>query len=328
MLVVVIPCFKASRHVLEVISAIDEKVDKILLVDDACPEGSGKLVEQQCQDPRVEVLYHSENKGVGAAVKTGYSRAWELGADIVVKIDADGQMDPSLIPLFVAPLEAGEADYTKGNRFFEAAVFHTMPRTRLWGNLGLSFLTKLSSGYWSNFDPTNGYTALSAKLIPLLPLDKIADRYFFESDMMFRLNTIRAVVMDIPMDAVYGEEESNLSPGRSVMPFFWQNCANFGKRIAYNYFGRDFNYASIELVLGVLLSGFGVTFGSYKWISNVINGTTASAGTVMLSGLTVIIGIQMLLGFLQYDMSSVPRTPLQGRLYRHYKKALNTQSER
>jgi dolichol-phosphate mannosyltransferase len=313
-LAVVIPCFKSSRHIVGVVNAIGSEVDKIIVVDDHCPENGGQLVEQECQDPRIEVIYHEKNLGVGGAVKTGYRRAYETGADVVVKIDSDGQMDPALIPLFVEPLLNGEADYTKGNRFFEAAVFHQMPKTRLVGNLGLSFLTKLSSGYWSNFDPTNGYSAVSTKLIPLLPLDKIDDRYFFESDMMFRLNTIRAVVIDIPMDAVYGDEVSNLSPRKVIRPFFEKNLRNLGKRIAYNYFGRDFNYASIELVLGILLTAFGFIYGSVNWISNVLNHTVASAGTVMLSGLTVIIGIQMLLGFLQYDMSNVPRTPLQNRL--------------
>ncbi|MEH6588912.1 MAG: glycosyltransferase family 2 protein [Halioglobus sp.] len=314
MLAVVIPCFKSSRHIVGVINAIGDEVDRIIVVDDHCPESGGKLVEQECHDPRIEVIYHEKNLGVGGAVKTGYRRAHESGADIVVKIDSDGQMDPDLIPLFVQPLVNGEADYTKGNRFFEAAVFHQMPKTRLIGNLGLSFLTKLSSGYWSNFDPTNGYTAISTKLIPLLPLDKIDNRYFFESDMMFRLNTIRAVVIDIPMDAVYGDEVSNLSPRKVIRPFFEKNLGNLGKRIAYNYFGRDFNYASIELIFGLILTGFGFIYGSVNWISNILNSTVASAGTVMLSGLTVIIGIQMLLGFLQYDMSNVPRTPLQSRL--------------
>jgi glycosyltransferase involved in cell wall biosynthesis len=317
MVVVVIPCYKVTRHILAVLSAIGPEVQRILVVDDACPDGSGKLVASDNQDPRVEVIYHEVNLGVGGAMKTGYRRAYNLGAEVIVKIDGDGQMDPALISLFTSPILRGEADYTKGNRFYEMDVVSRMPRVRLFGNIGLSFLTKLSSGYWNLFDPTNGYTAISGKIIPLLQLDKIEDRYFFESDLIFRLNTLRAVVIDIPMDAIYGDEKSNLQARAAIRPFLVNNLRNFGKRIFYNYFCRDFNYASLELIIGIFLAGFGFMFGSIKWLLNAMEGTVASAGTVMLSGLTLIIGVQMLLGFLQYDMSNLPKNPLQNRLARN-----------
>jgi len=158
------------------------------------PDASGKFVKEHCHDLRVHVIYHESNLGVGGAVMTGYRAALKDGADIIVKIDGDGQMDASLISNFIEPILAGEADYTKGNRFFNLEEIRSMPGLRLFGNAVLSFMTKLSSGYWDLFDPTNGYTAIHVDVARHLPFNKISSRYFFETDMLFRLNTLRSVV--------------------------------------------------------------------------------------------------------------------------------------
>lgn len=316
MIAVVIPCYKVSAHICELVQRIGDEVEAIIVVDDCCPEGSGALVESVCTDPRVCVVYHATNQGVGGAVLTGYQAAIEAGADIIVKIDGDGQMDPALIPAFIAPILRGEADYTKGNRFFEIETVRQMPLARLIGNVGLSFLTKLSSGYWNLFDPTNGYMAISAKVAERLPMQKISRRYFFESDMLFRLNTLRAVVMDIPMFAEYGDEQSSLNVSRELPLFLLKNFRNLGKRIAYGYFIRDFNYATLELLFGLAFLGFGIIFGGVNWIELSYQGTLASPGTVMLAALPIIMGLQLLLGFVNYDMANIPSTPLQGRLHR------------
>jgi len=156
---VVIPSYRVADHILGVIAAIGPEVDRIYVVDDRCPDGSGSLVEQGCDDRRVTVIFHETNLGVGGAVMSGYRAAIADGMDIIVKIDGDGQMDPGLIGCFVRPIIDGEADYTKGNRFFDLEAVRAMPRVRLFGNALLSFMNKLSSGYWNLFDPTNGYTA-------------------------------------------------------------------------------------------------------------------------------------------------------------------------
>src|SRR5688572_26336234 len=218
---VVIPCYRVRRHILQVIAGLPAQVegapiDLVLVVDDACPEGSGEHVHQHCADPRVVVLRHERNGGVGAAVVTGYREALARGATIVVKLDGDGQMDPALLPDLLAPLLRGEADYTKGNRFFDVEVVGRMPMARLLGNAVLSFMSKASSGYWTLFDPTNGYTALHAAALRRLPLEKLSPRYFFETDLLFRLNTVGAVVEDVPMPALYGEESSNLRVAREI----------------------------------------------------------------------------------------------------------------
>jgi dolichol-phosphate mannosyltransferase len=314
---VVIPSYKVTRHILGVIAGIGPEVTRIYVVDDKCPDGSGAFVREHCRDPRVVVLEHAENQGVGGAVMTGYRQAIQDGATVLVKIDGDGQMDGSLIPCFVAPILAGEADYTKGNRFFNLERLGAMPPMRLFGNAVLSLMTKLSSGYWDLFDPTNGYTAIHADAARYLPFDKISKRYFFESDMLFRLNILGAVVYDVPMDAVYGDEESNLKISKIVTEFLTKHVRNFGKRIFYNYYLRNMSVASIELPLGLLLSVFGATYGISHWIASTYSGVSTPAGTVMLAALPVIMGVQLILAFLAHDVASVPRHPLHKRtLYR------------
>ena len=240
---------------------------------------------------------------------TGYIAAIDDGMDIIVKVDGDGQMEPELIPDFVAPIAAGEADYTKGNRFFDLEEIHSMPKIRLFGNAALSFITKLSSGYWDLFDPTNGYTAIHRDVARHLPFSKISQRYFFETDILFRLNTLRAVVVDIPMNAKYGDEISGLKISNVVGEFLVKNARNFCKRILYNYYLRDMSLASIELPVGLALFLFGTLFGSYHWVRSVGLGIPTSSGTVMLSALPVIIGLQFILAFLGHDMRATQTRP-------------------
>jgi glycosyltransferase involved in cell wall biosynthesis len=288
---------------------IGEEVSSIIVVDDCCPESSGALVEKSCTDPRVRVIYHPTNQGVGGAVMSGYRAAIDAGAEIIVKLDGDGQMDPALIPAFVAPLIAGEADYTKGNRFFDLENIRSMPKMRIFGNAVLSFMTKLSSGYWDLFDPTNGYTAIHADVVQHLPLEKISRRYFFETDMLFRLNTIRAVVVDVPVCARYANEVSSLKISRIIGEFMFKHIRNFIKRIFYNYYLRDMSLASIQLPVGFMMAGFGAVFGAYHWIGSMQQGENTPAGTVMLAALPLLMGVQLILAFIGFDIASVPKRP-------------------
>lgn len=312
---VVIPCYRVTENILEVLKRIPDMVSSIYVIDDECPDYSGLHVTTNCFDSRVRVIYHQRNLGVGGVMMTGYSIAVAEGADVIVKIDGDGQMDPDLIPYFIEPIICGEADYAKGNRFFDLEKVQTMPKARLFGNAVLSFMSKLSTGYWDLFDPTNGYTAIHADVVNHLPFEKISQRYFFETDMLFRLNTLRAVVVDVPMDAKYGNEVSNLKISKIIVEFLIKHVRNFCKRIFYNYYLRDMSLASIELPLGLLLLISGGSFGIYRWMSS-LNGTVATpAGTVMLAALPVLMGSQLILAFLAYDIASVPRRPLH--LMRH-----------
>nr|WP_324257458.1 glycosyltransferase family 2 protein [Cellvibrio fontiphilus] len=310
---VVIPCYKVTRHIMDVIAAMPPLVSRIYVVDDCCPDKSGEFVKENNRDPRVVVLFNEKNKGVGGAVMTGYRAAIADQMLIAVKVDGDGQMDPALIPEFIEPILHGEADYTKGNRFFNLEEIHQMPKVRVFGNAVLSLLNKLSSGYWDIFDPTNGYTAIHVDVLKKMSFAKISERYFFESDMLFRLNTLRAKVVDIPMDAHYGDEESQLKIGKIIGDFTKKNIRNTCKRIFYNYFLRDMSVASIELVLGFVLLLFGAIYGGYHWIASAQAGTTTPTGTVMLAVLPIVIGVQLLLSFLSYDIENVPRRPIHRR---------------
>ena len=307
---VVIPSYRVTRHILGVIANMGPEVTRIYVVDDKCPDGSGALVRSSCSDPRVRVIEHAENQGVGGAVMTGYKAAIEEGMEVIVKVDGDGQMDPRLIPHFVAPILNGEADYTKGNRFFDLEQIGAMPPMRLFGNAVLSLMTKLSSGYWDLFDPTNGYTAIHVDTARHLPFRKISRRYFFETDMLFRLNTLQAVVADVPMDASYGDEVSNLKISKIVTEFLAKHIRNFAKRIFYNYYLRNMSLASIELPLGLIMFVAGSVYGVVNWVESSRGGVETPAGTVMLAAMPMLMGLQLILAFLSNDIASMPKRPL------------------
>lgn len=314
---VAIPCYKVTQHVLGVIAAIGPEVEAIYAVDDACPDGSGRFIEGHNPDPRVRVLYNPENRGVGGAIVTAYKAAMADGMDIVVKIDGDAQMDPALLPLFVRPLLRGQADYTKGNRFFRPESVQGMPPVRLFGNAVLSFLTKLSCGYWNVMDPTNGYTAVRTCVLAELPLDKLERRYFFETDMLFRLNTVRAVVKDVPMDSVYADEESNLKIGKVLPEFLRKHTSRLWRRYVYNYLVRDFNVGTLYSLSGLLFVILGALFGGWHWFVSSSTHQPATSGTVMLAALPIFIGVQCLIAFLHYDVSNLPTEPLSLSLETH-----------
>jgi dolichol-phosphate mannosyltransferase len=314
MIGIVIPCYRVKKHILEVLQSVGSDVERIYVIDDHCPEGTGKYVQAQCGDPRVSVLFNEMNLGVGGAVVAGYREAIKDGVKVVVKVDGDGQMDPSLVRRFVDPILNGSADYTKGNRFFRIDFLLKMPLVRKIGNSALSVINKIQSGYWSIMDPTNGYTAIHVEIIKALPLEKLDERYFFESDMLFRLSTIRAVIEDIPMEAKYGNEESNLKITKVILEFPPKYLSRTFKRIFYNYVLRDFNAGSIELFVGFFLLFSGTVFGGYHWYLSSKESIATPTGTIMLAMLPVILGFQLLLAFVQYDVASVPKIPLSRRL--------------
>lgn len=307
---VAIPCYRVADKILRVLDAIGPEVSRIFVVDDCCPEGSGALVVTHCQDPRVRVIFHPENRGVGGATITGFRAALEEGLEIVVKLDGDGQMDPALLPKLIRPLLRGQADYCKGNRFFDPDGLVAMPKLRLLGNAALSFFSKLSSGYWNIFDPTNGFVAIDARILAHLPLDKVDSRYFFESDMLYQLGTYRAKVVDVPMSACYGDEQSSMHILSVIPEFLIKHAARFAKRFFYCYLLRDFSVATLGLLIGLPLMSFGFCYGAIEWWRSLTSGVQVSSGTVMLAALPIITGVQLLLTFLNHDINSVPTRPV------------------
>ncbi len=304
----VIPCFRVARHIEGVLSSLPESVHHIIVVDDCCPENTGAIAEEMAQrDSRITVIRHAANRGVGGAVISGYRKALELGCDIAVKVDGDGQMDSSRIPYLIEPLILNRADYTKANRFRDFSALKQMPRLRLFGNSALSFLVKAASGYWNLMDPTNGFTAIHRRVLEELDLDLITWDYFFESDMLIRLYSVGAVVKDIPVPARYGDESSSLSISNVVLRFPYKLLRGLVGRIFFNYFVYDFNMASVYMLIGAPLFLMGMGFGAVEWIDSLVNGVPKPAGTIMLAALPIITSLQMLLQAIQIDMDRVPR---------------------
>lgn len=302
---VIIPCYRVRAHIEAVVANVKDCVDHVFVIDDKCPENSGALVAERFVGANVTVITHEVNQGVGGAMMTGY-RAAAGDYDLLVKMDGDDQMDPDFLDVLTAPVRLHDADYAKGNRFHAPTYLKQMPKIRIFGNAMLSFMNKMSSGYWKLMDPTNGYTCLDAKVVGKLDFDRIDRRFFFESDMIFQLGLIRAVIADVPIPARYGDEVSNLSARKVLFPFLRKHLANFCSRFFYQYVLRDFNIATIWTLFGVLMFGFGVGLGSLYLVRAFMTGEPTALGIIMMSAINVTIGLQFLLSALAYDINAEP----------------------
>lgn len=305
---VVIPSYRSRATILEVISKIGPEVSEIVVVDDACPEKTGEWVRDNCADERVEIEFLETNVGVGGATVRGMEKL-SSRVQILVKLDSDGQMDPTQIQLLTAPIMRGEADYCKATRLTQRENFSGMPMIRLIGNSGLTLFSKASSGYWSVTDPTNGYIALHSQLFKSLPWGKLDKRFFFESDLLFRCYLSGANLVEIPMNAIYGHEKSNLSIGKSALVFPAKHFSRLSKRLFLQYFVKEWNPGSILLLTGIFTLLFGITGALIIAFMGTGADEPATAGQVMLFALPIIVGYQSLLSFLAFDVGNFPRTP-------------------
>ena len=307
----VIPCYRVERDIQSVLQSVPPYIKHIIVVDDASPDSTADLVAASAKmDDRILLIGHASNQGVGGAMVTGYRKALELEAQVVVKIDGDGQMDMNHLPKLLQPLVEGRADYTKGNRFRDFKSLQQMPFIRRVGNMGLTFLAKAATGYWHMFDPTNGFNAVRAEVLAELPLDKIDRTYYFETSMLANLYLIGAVVKDVPMPARYQGEVSSLLIHRILFEFPPRLFSTFLQRLLLKNFIYDFSMGSIYLLTGLPLLMFGLIFGIYKWIQYASIGIPAPTGTVMLPTLSVLLGIQLLLSAIEIDLRSVPTEPI------------------
>ncbi len=319
---VIIPCYKVKDKILKVVQPIPDTVDHIFVIDDCCPEQSGQYLLSNINDSRVEVVFHSKNKGVGGAVKTGFHHALKNKCDIAIKIDGDGQMNPELIPKFLNPITSNYADYSKGNRFFKIKYLKQMPTARLIGNTGLSFISKLSTGYWNLMDFTNGYIAIRCDILQYMDLEDVDNRYFFETDMLYQLGIIRAKVLDIPMESVYADEHSSLSVISSLFEFSIKHSKLFCKRIFINYFLRDFNAGSIFLILGLVFLFITLFSGLPIWWHNKALAISTPTGTIIKYLLFSIISLVGCSGWVLYDTFSQPTSSVSALLTTKFKKAV------
>lgn len=305
-IVVVVPCYRVARHLRQVLVTMPGFVDAIVVVDDGSPDDIGSVVAA-AEEPRAVVMRHETNLGLGRAMATGFREALTRHPDIVVKMDGDGQMDPTHLAALLMPIVKGKADFTKGNRLMHRRTIEGMPPIRLLGNLGLSFVTKVASGYWNIFDPTNGYLALRRELVESLDLDRLGRRYFFESSLLIESNLVGAVVKDVAIPSRYAGEISSLSVTGSLLAFPFLLLRGALRRIVLRYFVRDFTPVALFTVVGGLLALFGASLGAFQWIRNYGSGTPTPAGTVLLAVLPLLVGFQLLLQAAVMDITNVPR---------------------
>ena len=309
----VVPAYNVAAELGQVLRQMPLLFKTIVVVDDASRDDTAAVAESYAQlDPRIMVVRHEANRGVGGAVVTGFARALEAGADIVVKVDGDGQMPLWLVPQLVQPLIDGTADYTKGNRFRDFQAIRAMPFIRRFGNVVLSFLSKAATGYWQCFDPTNGFVAIRADVLSQLPLKKIDPTYFFETSMLSHLYMLGAVVKEVPMPARYAGETSSLSITRVLRQFPGKLTWSLLRRLVLKNFVYDFNLESFHILAGMPLLLTGMLYGGYHWWWYSSRNLAAPTGTVVLSALLITIGMQLLISAVNLDLQSIPRDPING----------------
>ena len=309
---VVIPAYRTARSIVGVLSRLDASVTWCFVVDDRCPEGTGHLVRATVDDPRVSVLFNACNLGVGGATAVGFQAAFAAGADIIVKIDGDGQHRPEWIAAVAAPVARGHADMGKGNRFADfPACLRLMPTGRLIANVTLAAVCRPVTGYWSVSDPACGLFALHRKVIGHLPWERIDKRYFFESDLLFRLGMLRARVVQVPIAPIYAEYAEEHGPagarlGREVLPFAWKSLRNLAERIR----GRSADgRRAMPARQGALLAfaGLALLGGAVGVCWFLFSGAQApSPGTAA----ALLGGVAAVAAFVRADIRDQPKSPI------------------
>jgi len=305
---VVIPSYNVSKHIEEVINGLPTEISFIIVVNDCSTDATQSVLEKLAlTNSNIHIVVHASNQGVGGAMISGYRKSLELGAAITIKMDGDGQMDSANISKLIQPIIEGKADFSKGNRFRDMKALKAMPVVRRFGNLGLSFLIKAASGYWNIFDPTNGFTAIKNETLAEVNLDKIHKRYYFETSMIAELYFCDAVLFDVPMKARYGDEVSGLSSIRALFEFPPKLLVTFMRRILLKYFLFDFSIGSLYLLTGIPIFFYGLIFGVLKFEQYIKIGISAPTGTVVLPTLLIILGFQLLLAGLAFDINNYPK---------------------
>lgn len=303
----VVPAYNEARMILTVIETMPAFVDHIVIVDDCSPDETSAVVESST-DPRVHLIRHEVNQGVGGAILTAHKAALALGADVNVVMAGDAQMDPNYLPALLDAVTVQGYGFAKANRFFSPESFKGMPGYRVAGNIMLSFMTKLASGYWHLFDPQNGYTAIRTSVLKRLPLDRIALRYSFENDLLIHLNILQIPAVDVPIPAVYGNEVSSIRLSKVVPELLSLLTKGFWRRIWYRYVLWSFSPIALLLFGGMLLSGIGLAIAI--WVCfQIAASVVATAATVMLAALPLMLGSQMLISAWQLDIQSSPSKP-------------------
>lgn len=303
---VVIPAYNEEPFIGQVLSSLPGYVDKIIVVDDCSTDDTFRVASASV-DPRVVVMKTAHNGGIGEAMCLGYHKALDLGGEVIVKMDGDGQMAPEHLTLLLDGLIEKGYDYAKGNRFLHNEAISQMPAARIIGNIVLTFLTKAASGYWHIFDPQNGYTAIRAGVLRSIALEKLDRRFFFENDVLVHLNIQNFRVIDIPMPARYGDEVSHLSISKVLLSFPPLLIRRFIGRVFQKYILHNFSPVALFLLLGLPIFTWGVLFGAYLWAHSMVTGTPTPTGGIMLSLVPIVLGFQLILQAIVLDIQETPR---------------------
>lgn len=304
---VVVPAYNEEKLISQTILSVPSFVDHIVVIDDRSTDATSDRA-LATRDPRLTLIRHEVNTGVGGAICDGHREALKLGCDVSVVMAGDAQMDPAYLPNLLAPIVDGLALFTKANRFYSHNSFRSMPAHRIFGNIVLSFMTKLASGYWHLFDPQNGYTAIHRRALERLDLDRVAKDYSFENDLLINLNILRIPACDVPIPAVYGEELSTMRMRKVIPSLVGQLTRGFWRRIFLKYVAFSFSPVALMLFAGLGLLAFGAAVGIWALIET-LGPPVASAGTVLMATLPILTGIHFLVGALILDIQESPDRP-------------------
>lgn len=305
---VVIPCYRVENAIRDVVTGLPSWITAVVAVNDCSPDRSGEILDEMAREmPFLHVRHHEKNQGVGGAMATGFQAALELDVDVVVKMDGDGQMDPSFLPALLEPLRSGRADYAKGNRLRSLKGLQSMPKMRLFGNIALTFLTKVASGCWHVMDVQNGYLAITKEALADLPLERVEKSYAFENWMLAQVANHGFHVADVPMPAIYGDEISSLSITKTLWSFPPKLVRLFVERLVLRYVIFDLSPIALYLVAGTTLMLFGSGFGAYQWWMSRITGVPALTGSIALTLLPLLLGFNLLLQAVDMDIRNAPK---------------------
>jgi glycosyltransferase involved in cell wall biosynthesis len=301
---VVVPAYNEEKLIAQTIETVPDFVDHIIVIDDTSTDTTSERA-LATGDPRLTLIRHDTNTGVGGAICDGHKEALRLGCDVAVVMAGDAQMDPHYLPALLAPIVDGIALFTKANRFYSRESYRGMPAYRIFGNVALSFMTKLASGYWHLFDPQNGYTAIHRTALERLNLDRVARDYSFENDLLINLNILRVPACDVPIPAVYGDELSTMRMHRVIPTLLAQLTRGFWRRILLKYVIFSFSPIALLLLAGLPLIAFGAIVGVWV-VLHTLGTPVASAGSVLLAALPMLTGIHLLIAALTLDIQESP----------------------
>lgn len=306
---VVVPAYNEERHIGQVVTTMPDYVDHVIVIDDASTDATSATA-RATGDPRLQLIVHESNTGVGGAVVDGHRRAIELGVDIVCIMAGDGQTDPQYLQSLVDPVVDGRCDMAKANRFFSSRSFSGMPRHRVFGNVVLSFVNKLASGYWHVFDPQNGYLAVRREVLEAIPLDRIASGYSLENDFLINLNIVGARVADVPVPALYADERSTIKLRREIPALLSLLTGGFIRRIFRKYVLWSFSPVALFLLTGFFLIVTGLAVGVWV-VVHTLGEPVATTGSVLLSVGPLLVGVNLVVSGLVLDIQEGQRLEVQ-----------------